>query len=62
MLKEVMAQRLCLHGMADTSMGWLRFMVEREQGKRLLLLAEMLGQKVGDAAGKVGPTGVCVTC
>lgn len=60
-LKNVMAWSLCLCGMADTSMRWLRFMVERKQGERLLLLAETLGQRVGDAVGKVGSTGVCVT-
>ena len=42
-------------------MEWPKFVVERGHSERLLLLAEMLGQRVGDAAGKRGSTDGCIT-
>lgn len=57
-LKGVMAQSLSLRGTAEPSMGWPRFVVGRGHSKRLLLLAETLGQRAADAAGKRGSTGV----
>lgn len=38
-----------------------RFLEGREHSERILLLAEMLGQRAEDAAGKKGSAGVCLT-